>query len=255
MYKITLTIPTFNRAEELPALLESVARQTLDPALWECILIDNHSTDHTAEVVEAFCQAHPQLHIRRVVEPMAGVSYARNRGLREAATDLVCSVDDDERINPHFLAAYLDFFTSHPEAVVAGGKIIAEYPDGRPRWMSRWTERPIANPIDLGEKIRPFPRGMLPGGGNMGYRLSVARQFGFLTETSRWAARRTTFSSVCKRPGTPFGTCLGLSSATSSPNKSLPMSVSVRWPTTSASARPFVPECGANTSVCAFVRG
>lgn len=185
MYKITLTIPTFNRAGELSALLGSVARQTLDPALWECILIDNHSTDHTAEVVEAFCQAHPQLHIRRVVEPMAGVSYARNRGLQEATTDLVCSVDDDERINPRFLAAYLDFFTSHPEAVVAGGKIIAEYPDGRPRWMSRWTERPIANPIDLGEKIRPFPRGMLPGGGNMGYRLSVARQFGFLTELGR----------------------------------------------------------------------
>lgn len=185
MFRITLTIPTYNRSASLRRTLESVAQQDLDAALWECVVIDNNSTDDTASVVEAFCQAHPTLHIRRVVEPNAGVSYARNRGLRETTTDLVCSVDDDERINKGFLSAYLNFFESHPEAVVAGGKIVAEYPDGRPNWMSRWTERPIANPIDLGEKIAPFPKGMLPGGGNMGYRLSVARQFGFLTELGR----------------------------------------------------------------------
>ncbi len=185
MFRLTLLIPTFNRSRELLRALDSVAAQRLDPALWECIIIDNASTDDTAEVVERFAAEHPTLHLRRVYEPTPGVSHARNRGLREATTELIASIDDDERINANFLAAYLDFFDAHPEASVAGGRIIAEYPSGRPRWMSRWTERPIANPMDYGNEVRPFPQGALPGGGNMAFRREVALRFGFDTELGR----------------------------------------------------------------------
>lgn len=185
MYRITLVIPTFNRAASLVRALESVARQRLNPALWECLIIDNASTDHTAEVVARFAVAHPSLHLRLVREEQQGVAYARNRALQEATTELICSIDDDERINEGFLEAYLRFFDAHPEATVAGGRIIAEYEQERPRWMSRWTERPIANPMDYGDAVRPFPRNALPGGGNMGFRRSAALQFGFATELGR----------------------------------------------------------------------
>jgi glycosyltransferase involved in cell wall biosynthesis len=185
MYRLTLVIPTYNRAASLLRALDSVARQTLDPACWECLIIDNASTDNTAEAVRMFAAEHPALHIRLVREERQGVAHARNRALQEATTELICSIDDDERINEGFLAAYLDFFERHPEAMVAGGRIIAEYESGRPRWMSRWTERPIANPMDYGDTIRPFPAGALPGGGNMGFRRSAALQFGFATELGR----------------------------------------------------------------------
>ena len=185
MLRLTLLIPTHNRSRELLRALESVARQELDPALWECVVVDNASTDDTAETFDRFAAAHPALHLRRVYEPAAGVSHARNRGLREATTELIASIDDDERINPGFLAAYLRFFDEHPAAEVAGGRIIAEYPCGRPRWMSRWTEQPIANPIDLGERIRRFPVGRLPGGGNMAFRRTTALRYGFATELGR----------------------------------------------------------------------
>ena len=185
MLRLTLLIPTFNRSRELLRALRSVAEQTLDPALWECVIVDNNSTDDTAEAVARFAEEHPTLQIRRVVEPKAGVSHARNRGLQEARTELIASIDDDERINPDFLEAYLRFFDTHPEANIAGGKIIAEYPSGRPAWMSRWTERPIANPMDYGEEIRPFPKGALPGGGNMAFRRSVALRYGFDTQLGR----------------------------------------------------------------------
>lgn len=185
MLRLTLVIPTFNRSRSLLRALESVARQDLDPRCWECVIVDNGSTDDTAERVAEFAAAHPTLQLRRVVEPKAGVAHARNRGLQEATTELICSIDDDERINEGFLSAYLHFFETHPEAVVAGGRIIAEYEQERPRWMSRWTERPIANPMDYGEQLRPFPKGALPGGGNMGFRRSVALQFGFATQLGR----------------------------------------------------------------------
>lgn len=185
MFRLTLLIPTYNRAQSLLRALDSVARQTLNPADWECIIIDNASTDATAACVARFCEEHPTLHIRLVREERQGVSYARNRGIEEATTEWICSIDDDERVNPEFLEHYLHLFESRPEVQIVGGRIIAEYEQERPVWMSRWTEQPIANPIDLGREVRPFPRGVLPGGGNMGFHRSVARRIGFATELGR----------------------------------------------------------------------
>lgn len=178
MIRISLIIPTHNRAASLLRLLGSVARQTADPALWECLVVDNASTDDTAARFTAFAAAHPQLGLRMVREPQPGVSHARNCGVREARAELLAWADDDELLNEGFIAAYLDFFDRHPEATVAGGGVIAEYTTGRPRWMSQYTEMPIANPMDFGPTVRPFPRGRVPGGGNMAFRRAAALRCG-----------------------------------------------------------------------------
>lgn len=178
MIRLSLIIPTHNRAEQLLVALRSVARQTAEPAEWECVVVDNASTDDTAVRFAAFAAEHPCLNLRCVYEPEAGVSHARNRGLREAQAEVVASIDDDERINEGFIAAYLDFFDTHPAATVAGGRIIAEYVTERPRWMSKYTEMPVANPMDFGPRVRPFPRGRVPGGGNMAFRRATALSYG-----------------------------------------------------------------------------
>ena len=178
MIRLSLVIPTHNRAAQLVAALESVVRQDLPPHVWECVVVNNNSTDDTVMRFEEFAGAHPDIGLRLVSEPGPGVSYARNRGLREAQAPLVAFIDDDERVNPGFLRAYLDFFDTHPEAVVAGGRIIAEYPTGRPDWMSKYVEMPIANPMDFGPDVRPFPAGRVPGGGNMAFRRTGLAGYG-----------------------------------------------------------------------------
>lgn len=178
MNRISLVIPTHNRAAQLLAALESVVRQDLPAEEWECVVVNNNSTDDTAARFAAFAAAHPAQRLRMVDEPAPGVSYARNRGLAEAAAPIVAFIDDDEHVNAGFLRAYLDFFAAHPDAVVAGGRIIAEYPSGRPAWMSRWVEMPIANPMDFGDAVRPFPAGRVPGGGNMAFRLAGLTPYG-----------------------------------------------------------------------------
>lgn len=170
MIRISLVIPTHNRATQLLVALESVAAQDLPSADWECVVVDNNSTDDTQARFAAFAEAHPECALRLVAEPGPGVSYARNRGLAEARAPIVAFIDDDERIVPGFLRAYVDFFAEHPDAAVAGGRIVAEYPTGRPAWMSRYVEMPIANPMDFGPAVRPFPAGRVPGGGNMAFR-------------------------------------------------------------------------------------
>ena len=178
MIRLSLIIPTHNRSERLIAALESVIRQDLPAADWECVVVSNNSTDDTVARFGDFAARYPGLHLRLVTEDGPGVSYARNRGIAETSAPLLVFIDDDERINPGFLRAYADFFDAHPDAVVAGGRIIAEYVTGRPAWLSKYTEMPIANPMDFGDAVRPFPAGRVPGGGNMAFRRSAALRYG-----------------------------------------------------------------------------
>ena len=178
MIRLSLIIPTHNRSERLIAALESVIRQDLPAADWECVVVSNNSTDDTVARLGDFAARYPGLNLRLVTEDGPGVSYARNRGIAETSAPLLVFIDDDERINPGFLRAYADFFDAHPDAVVAGGRIIAEYVTGRPAWLSKYTEMPIANPMDFGDAVRPFPAGRVPGGGNMAFRRSAALRYG-----------------------------------------------------------------------------
>ena len=178
MKKLSLIIATYNRAEQLSVVLNSVVAQSTSTTMWECIVVDNNSTDHTQEAFSNFIAGYPYMPIRMVKELQQGLSFARNRGIEESVGEYIAIIDDDERVNADFIEAYISFFDTHPDVASAGGKIIPEYPHGRPRWMSRFTEVPIANPIDLGEKIIPFPKGSIPGGGNMALRSSAIENHG-----------------------------------------------------------------------------
>ena len=170
--------------------LDSVARQTLSADRWECIVVDNNSKDDTCQRVEAFAAEHSQLNIVYHLEQNQGLSYARNAGIAKAQGDIIAFVDDDERIVPEFVEAYVELFDSKADAMSAGGKIVAEYPTGRPEWMSRYTEQPIANPMDFGSEVKLFPKRRIPGGGNMAMRRSVFEEVGvFNTNLGRTGGR------------------------------------------------------------------
>ena len=190
MIRLSLVIATYNRAEQLMVTLASVGEQSAKPSLWECIIVDNNSRDNTQERVAEFAKEHPTLNIRYCFEPNQGLSYARNKGISEAKGDIIAFIDDDERIVAEFINSYIKLFDEHPDAMAAGGKIIAEYPSGRPRWMSRYVEHPIANPMDFGNKVRRFPSGRIPGGGNMALRRSLLNEVGvFNTSLGRTGKR------------------------------------------------------------------
>ena len=178
MIRLSLIIATYNRSAALVEALRSVVRQDFPAAEWECIVVNNNSQDDTLARFEAFATEHPAINLRIVTETRQGLSHARNRGIDESRGEYIAIIDDDERINEQFISSYVALFDAYPDAASAGGPIIPEYPAGRPAWMSSYTERPIANPIDLGRKIRPFPKGRIPGGGNMALRRSTVQRYG-----------------------------------------------------------------------------
>lgn len=171
--KLSLIIATYNRSQSLIRTLHSVAEQTFDPKAWECIVVDNRSTDDTKEQVAKFCELRPDLNINYLFEANQGLSAARNCGLSSAVGEIVAFVDDDETLESSFIGSYIDFFATYADAMAAGGGVIARYDNGRPAWMSPYTEQMIANPIDLGSRVRSFPSSRIPAGGNMAFRRSL----------------------------------------------------------------------------------
>lgn len=178
MIRLSIVIATYNRATLLLDALKSVIRQSAPAQEWECVVVNNNSSDNTSECFAEFAGGHPEYNLRIVDEPNQGLSYARNRGIRESVGEYIAIIDDDEHIAEDFVAAYIRLFDDVPEAVAAGGPIVARYPTGRPRWMSCYTERPIANTMYFGEEVREFPKGRVPGGGNMALRRSAIRRYG-----------------------------------------------------------------------------
>ncbi len=157
--------------------LASVAKQDADKKVWECVIVNNNSTDDTAERVAEFAKQNPDLNIRLVDEPQQGLSYARNRGIVESKGQVLVFIDDDETINEGFVSAYLDLFRNHG-AFVGAGALKVCYDTARPKWMSHYTEKMIANPLDLGNEIITMSSKITPTGGNMAFNREVFRLYG-----------------------------------------------------------------------------
>ncbi len=87
---VTVIIPTFNRSVSLKRAIESVRGQEL--ADWELIVVDDGSTDDSGGVVAGFCDPR----VRYVFTGHAGVSAARNRGIRLARYPWICFLDSDD---------------------------------------------------------------------------------------------------------------------------------------------------------------
>ena len=170
---ISVILCTYNRDKYIYNVLKSVAENDLPHDQYEIVLVNNNSTDHTEQECQRFQADYPDIRFRYCVETNQGLSYARNRGIRESQGDLLAYVDDDATVNREYLRTYADFFAATPDAVAAGGPILPRYETEEPSWMSHYTRQLITGKLYLGDKPRPFARGAYPGGGNSCYRKSV----------------------------------------------------------------------------------
>ena len=99
---ISVIIPLYNKEREIAGTLRSVLAQTLQPA--EIVVVDDGSTDRSAEVVETVAAGEGGGAIRLVRQSNAGVSVARNRGAAEAQGEYVAFLDADDEWESGFLA-------------------------------------------------------------------------------------------------------------------------------------------------------
>lgn len=130
---VSVIISTFNRAALLaPALRAILERQRVDVPC-ELIVVDNNSSDDTADVLEAFARSHPGM--RWLSEPRPGVSHGRNAGIRAASSPIVAFTDDDIRVAPDWVATIKRLFDDHPEIDCVGGPVLPIWEAPPPGWL------------------------------------------------------------------------------------------------------------------------
>ena len=95
---ISFVIPTFNRASILPRAIDSLLHQT--SSNWQLIVVDDGSSDHTADVMEFFQEDE---RITLIQQEHQGVSVARNSGAEMAAGDYIIFLDSDDSLDPELL--------------------------------------------------------------------------------------------------------------------------------------------------------
>ncbi|MSU69689.1 MAG: glycosyltransferase family 2 protein [Opitutaceae bacterium] len=160
--RITVAIPTYNRADLLRQTLSCLAQQDYPRDQFEVLVIDNNSRDHTRAVVESFARSVPAP--RHLLETRQGLDHARNRAIAEARGDIIVFGDDDILMEPDWLAQITAPFAAdhHARIGAVGGEVIPVFPDGLPPWVAEW-HAPLAFRADAG----PLPAHHSPMGANL----------------------------------------------------------------------------------------
>jgi GT2 family glycosyltransferase len=142
---VSVVVPAYNYGHLVGQTLDSLAAQTYGN--WECIVVDDGSTDDTRAVVEA--RAALDARVSYVRQENARQAAARNNGVRHSSGELFQFLDADDLIEPQKLARQVEYLRRHSEVDIvysgvryftdAGGELshsrqYSIWEDGRP-WM------------------------------------------------------------------------------------------------------------------------
>lgn len=174
--QLSVVIATHNRSAYLKKALESLAEQDFEPSQREIIVILNACTDDSRAMIDANFKELAGLIV--VDEPVAGVSVARNRGVRMARSPLIAFLDDDAVAPPGWLARTVASLPpERPELAAAGGPVRPIWEAPRPEWLTASLEL-FLTIVDHGPKEKALLRYEYVVGANMVYRTALLRSIG-----------------------------------------------------------------------------
>jgi glycosyltransferase involved in cell wall biosynthesis len=97
--RISIVVPFYNEERHIERCIEALLAQDYPSDAFEIILVDNNSTDRSAEIVERYDR------VRLLREPIQGDYASRNRGVREASGEIIAFTDSDTAPRPDWLTA------------------------------------------------------------------------------------------------------------------------------------------------------
>ncbi|GAA1831656.1 hypothetical protein GCM10009836_07050 [Pseudonocardia ailaonensis] len=180
---VSVVVCTHNRTAILPRCLASLGALTY-PNL-EIIIVDNAPSDgSTRAVVEKMMATDSRF--RYVAEPRAGLSFARNKGLREAGGEIIAYTDDDVTVDPQWVEGLVRGFGRRADVGCVTGLVctasmsttVEAYFDAR---ASSWSTRVRPHVFELiqdsaGGPLYPFSAGVFGTGANFAFDRGVLGQ-------------------------------------------------------------------------------
>ena len=137
----SIIIPSFNRARYLSAAINSILNQEFND--WECIVVDDGSTDNTQEVISSFTDSRVRYYYKQNEER----SIARNFGIKNAVGQYICFLDSDDEYYPYHLKTLYDTIINKDFPVAMFYTGIVENRDGKLVYRDFYDEKKFKNPI------------------------------------------------------------------------------------------------------------
>jgi glycosyltransferase involved in cell wall biosynthesis len=163
---LSVVICAYNEQDWIGAALASLMQQQRKPD--EIIVVDNNSTDATAQIVDGFIAEHPDRQIVRVFQPVQGLHHAREAGWRAATSDIIVMTDADITFPANWLQIVEREFADSSLDAITG---IIRYSDAHPviNWAT-WISDQLYQPEGIGKLMT---REYNLTGGNSAYRRRV----------------------------------------------------------------------------------
>jgi len=131
---ISVLVATHNGAPTLPLTLEAFCALDIPDSGVEFIVVDNASTDDTAEILESYKKRLP---LKILYEPTPGKTHALNQGLAAVAGELVLFSDDDVIPDRNWLTAYMAAADAHADTDIFAGQVRHYWQKKPPKWLER----------------------------------------------------------------------------------------------------------------------
>jgi L-malate glycosyltransferase len=135
---LTVLIATRNGRKTLPAVLDSYRRVKSPAGGYKIVVVDNASTDGTADVAAQFRDSLP---LTVLSEPQSGKNAALNSGLASAEGDLVVFTDDDAFPHEDLLVRLREAADDHEAYSIFGGAVLPRWETPPPAWLLDWVPR------------------------------------------------------------------------------------------------------------------
>ncbi|GAC1588399.1 MAG: glycosyltransferase [Ginsengibacter sp.] len=123
MTQVSVIIPARNESKNITACIESILKQTYSSSLFEVIVVDDHSTDDTAELVASYKNRNVRL--IKLSDELKGKiinSYKKKaieEGIKKASGTLIVTTDADCIVKPNWLLGIVSFYEVHNAAFIA----------------------------------------------------------------------------------------------------------------------------------------
>lgn len=208
--KVSVLVPTFNRAALLPAALDSLLGQSRRPD--EIIVVDDGCTDGTLQVLDRYAGR-----VQVIGQANTGKSGALNRGLAAASGSVVWFFDDDDVALPDTLERHLRALEEQPEAGFTLSPGWMCDPDPATGRLVPWPVQPIAVPFDTASFLAfvivafPYPfhlqgglirRECVEGAGGFDAEILRSQDYGFVFQLAlRYRVLRLDAPSYLHRQG------------------------------------------------------
>jgi len=106
--QVSIVMPAYNAEKFIIKTIDSIRNQTFDN--WELIVVDDLSTDSTADLVGAIAAEDPRVSLVRLNKNFGGPAGPRNCGVRNASSDIVAFCDSDDLWHPQKLEKQLSLY-------------------------------------------------------------------------------------------------------------------------------------------------